>query len=68
MSGDLILGNQSRGLGTYNLFGGNLSVTNNTIVGNAGTGSFTQDNSPGILTTPWAATWCWVPIRQLRQL
>ena len=47
MGGDLVLGYNSGAQGTYGLSGGSLSVNGNTTVGNAGSGSFTQDNSAG---------------------
>ena len=46
VTGNLILGNQSTGNGTYNLtLGGTTTVTGFTTVGNAGTGTFLNDAS-----------------------
>ena len=43
VTGDLILGNQATGNGTYNLSGtGNVAVTGSTIVGSGGIGTFNQ--------------------------
>ena len=45
-TGDLVLGNQATGNGTYNLTNGAAaSVTGNTFVGVAGTGTFLNDGS-----------------------
>ncbi|MBI5234907.1 MAG: PEP-CTERM sorting domain-containing protein, partial [Deltaproteobacteria bacterium] len=50
VTGDMILGNQATGLGTYNLSGtGSVAVSGNTIVGMDGTGYFNQ--SGGTHTT-----------------
>jgi len=43
VSGNLILGNQSTGNGTYNLtYGGTLTVSGNATIGEAGTGTYNQ--------------------------
>ncbi|MEO8304100.1 MAG: choice-of-anchor D domain-containing protein [Betaproteobacteria bacterium] len=49
-SGDLIVGFVAGSDGTYNMNAGTLNVANRTIVGDGGTGTFTQ--SAGVHTTP----------------
>jgi len=53
VTGNLILGNQSTGNGTYNLNnGGTLTVSNNMLVGNGGVGVFNQVAGPVTSGTP----------------
>ena len=62
---DLRVGDSPGSRGTYNLTGGSLSVTGNTVVGNAGSGVFPRTIPQATPTIPWAAAWSWVPGRQL---
>jgi len=47
VNNNLSLGTVATSSGTYKLIGGSLSVSGNTLVGTAGSGTFYQDNSSG---------------------